>query len=110
MTAVHVPSRTVQQRMEALERANDIRVWRSRQKRLMKVGRKSVFDLLNSDDERLTTMRVIDLLLATPKIGRTKANKILARGGISPSKTLGGMTARQRQCLERALAPYGERS
>jgi len=37
-----------------------------------------------------------DVLLALPKIGSVKAGRILAECGIARSKTLGGLTERQR--------------
>ncbi len=39
---------------------------------------------------------MFDLLLAVPKYGRVKVNKILSQCRISPSKTLGGLSERQR--------------
>jgi hypothetical protein len=42
---------------------------------------------------------VFDLLLAVPKYGRVKVNKILSQCRISPSKTLGGLSERQRREL-----------
>jgi hypothetical protein len=44
----------------------------------------------------LETMKVFDLLLAAPKYGRVKTNKILVQCRISPSKTMGGLSERQR--------------
>jgi hypothetical protein len=44
----------------------------------------------------LETMKVFDILLALPKYGRVKANKILTQCRMSPSKTIGGMSLRQR--------------
>ena len=40
--------------------------------------------------------RVFDLLLAVPKYGRVKVNRILTQCRISPSKTIGGLSERQR--------------
>jgi hypothetical protein len=37
-----------------------------------------------------------DMLLAVPKYGRVKANKVLQQCRISPSKTIGGLSERQR--------------
>jgi hypothetical protein len=37
-----------------------------------------------------------DMILAVPKYGRLKANKILSQCRISPSKTIGGLSERQR--------------
>jgi len=41
-------------------------------------------------------MKVFDLILACPKYGRVKVNKILVQCRISPSKTVGGLSQRQR--------------
>ena len=38
----------------------------------------------------------IDMLLAVPKYGRVKTNRILNQCRISPSKTIGGLSERQR--------------
>jgi hypothetical protein len=42
------------------------------------------------------TARVRDLLLVLPQIGSVKAGRILARCGIADSKTLAGLSDRQR--------------
>src|SRR5579875_3576529 len=77
------PERSYLQRMEALQRANDIRSRRAQLKRDLKAGRQPI-------DE---------LLLAVPKYGRVKVNKILTQCKISPSKTVGGLSERQRREL-----------
>jgi hypothetical protein len=41
-----------------------------------------------------------------PKVGRVKVRKILEKARISPSKTLGGMTVRQRTELASWLVLY----
>ena len=101
MTALTVrppvpPDRTLLQRMRALEIANDTRSRRARLKRDIKAGRVSVVDVLVAPPVCVGTMKVFDLLLATPKHGRVKVNKILLRCRISPSKTIGGLSERQR--------------
>ena len=40
--------------------------------------------------------KAFDMILAVPKYGRVKANKILTQCRISPSKTIGGLSERQR--------------
>lgn len=90
------PERTITQRREALEQANKIRTYRARLKRDIKAGRKSVHDLLLEPPEMIETMKVFDLILAAPAYGRTKVNKVLVHSRISPSKTIGGLTPRQR--------------
>jgi hypothetical protein len=44
----------------------------------------------------IETAKVFDMLLAVPKYGRVKVNKVLMVCRISPSKTIGGMSDRQR--------------
>lgn len=91
--------RSLRQRMEALEHANDIRMRRARLKREIKAGRQPVHELLLEPPAELETAKVFDVLLAVPKYGRVKVNKILSRVRVSPSKTLGGMSERQRREL-----------
>jgi hypothetical protein len=91
-----VPSRSLIQRMDALEEANRIRTKRAQLKRDLKAKRKMIHDILLEPPEWVETMKVFDLMLACPKYGRVKVNKILQACRISPSKTVGGMSQRQR--------------
>ncbi len=93
---IAAPERSLVQRMEALQRANDIRSRRAQLKRDLKAGRQPIDELLLSPPEYLETAKVFDLLLAVPKYGRVKVNKILTQCRISPSKTIGGLSQRQR--------------
>ena len=90
------PERSLNQRMEALTKANDIRTRRAQLKRDLKAGRVSIHNLLLDPPEYLETAKVFDMLMAVPKYGRVKVNKILQTCRISPSKTIGGLSARQR--------------
>jgi hypothetical protein len=94
--AVLAPERSLIQRMEALQRANDIRTRRAQLKRDLKAGRQPIHELLLEPPGYLETAKVFDLLLAVPKYGRVKVNKILGQCRISPSKTIGGLSERQR--------------
>lgn len=98
-TSGAAPERSLTQRMEALKRANDIRTQRARLKRDLKAGRAQIQALLLDPPEYLLTAKVFDLLLAVPKYGRVKANRILTQCRISPSKTIGGLSERQRNEL-----------
>jgi len=93
---ISAPERSLNQRMEALQRANDVRSARAKLKRDLKAGRQPISELLLDPPEYLETAKVFDLLLAVPKYGRVKVNKILTTCRISPSKTIGGMSERQR--------------
>ena len=93
------PERSLVQRMDALQRANQIRTRRAQLKRDLKAGRVSIQDLLKNPPEYLETAKVFDMLLAVPKYGRVKVNKTLVTCRISPSKTIGGLSERQRNEL-----------
>lgn len=82
--------------MNALGRANEIRTQRAQLKRDLKAGRASIHRVLLNPPEYIETAKVFDMLLATPKYGRVKVNKILQVCRISPSKTIGGLSERQR--------------
>src|ERR1700740_2613225 len=97
--SIAAPERSLVQRMEALQRANDIRSRRAQLKRDLKGGRQPIDELLLAPPEYLETAKVFDLLLAVPKYGRVKVNKILTQCKISPSKTVGGLSERQRREL-----------
>jgi len=90
------PERSLNQRMDALARANEVRSARAQLKRDLKAGRCSIQSLLLDPPEYLETAKVFDMLLAVPKYGRVKVNKMLLTCRISPSKTIGGLSERQR--------------
>jgi S13-like protein len=90
------PQRSLSQRMEALKRANAIRTRRAKLKRDLRAGRSNPQGLLLSPPEYVLTAKVSEMLLAVPKYGQVKVNKILAQCRISPSKTIGGLSPRQR--------------
>ena len=89
--------------MDALQRANEIRSKRAQLKRDLKGSRASIHTLLMDPPEWVETAKVFDMLLAVPKYGRVKVNKILAQCRISPSKTIGGLSQRQRAELVQLL-------
>jgi hypothetical protein len=93
------PERSLTQRLDALERANEVRTKRAQLKRDLKGGRESIHKLLMNPPEYVETAKVFDMLLAVPKYGRVKANKVLQQCRISPSKTIGGLSERQRSEL-----------
>lgn len=90
------PERSLNQRMDALQKANIIRTRRAQLKRDLKAGRVSIHTLLLEPPDYLETAKVLDMLLAVPKYGRVKANRVLQTCRISPSKTIGGLSDRQR--------------
>lgn len=100
-TVVH--GRSPEQRMAALRRANEIRIVRANVKRDIKAGQIEVWPIIADPGDELLNMRVYDVLLAIPRFGVVKAQRLLAQHRISLRKTLGGITNRQRAELVAAL-------
>ena len=67
--SVAAPERSLTQRMEALQRANDVRSRRAQLKRDLKAGRQQIHELLLHPPDYLQSAKVFDLLLAVPKYG-----------------------------------------
>jgi len=82
--------------MEALKRANDIRVRRAQLKKDLKTGSANIDDVLRNPPEYVSTAKVFDILMAVPKFGRVKAARFLNQCRISQSKTVGGLSERLR--------------
>ena len=82
--------------MRALKAANEIRTRRARLKKDLKAGKVKIDVLLMDPPEYLGSAKVFDLMLAVPKYGRVKVNRVLNQCRISPSKTIGGLSVRQR--------------
>jgi len=95
-TQAQAPARSRDQRMEALKRANDIRVRRAKLKKDLKDGRVRIQSILSNPPEYVSTAKVFDILMAVPKFGRVKAARFLNQCRISQSKTVGGLSDRQR--------------
>jgi hypothetical protein len=95
-TQVQAPVRSLDQRMDALRRANEIRVRRAQLKKDLKNGSVRIEEILRSPPTYVETAKVFDMLMAVPKFGRVKAARFLNQCRISQSKTVGGLSDRQR--------------
>src|SRR5680860_1287371 len=95
------PERTHKQRMEALSRANRVRSERARLKENLKKGESKIADVLEEPPAK-----VFDLLMAVPQCGRVRTIKVLERCRVSPSKTVIGLTPRQRGELVDCLRDF----
>jgi hypothetical protein len=95
-TPTHAPERSLDQRMDALRRANDVRVRRAQLKKDLKDGKVRIQTILGDPPEYVATAKVVDILMAVPKFGRVKAARFLNTCRISQSKTVGGLSDRQR--------------
>jgi hypothetical protein len=90
------PTRSLEQRQSALVKANHIRTYRKVLKRQVKREGKPLDAVIANPPAELLTMKVFDLLITQPKWGRVKVGHILKARNISPSKTVGGLSVRQR--------------
>ena len=97
------PQRSLDQRMDALRRANEIRSQRADLKKQLKSGELAVYDLIDRPPEFVLTAKVFDMIVAAPKYGKVKATRLLNQCRISQGKTLGGLSDRQRQELVELL-------
>ncbi len=101
--------RSWHQRLEALERANHIRLARAWVKRDLKRGDIDPAELFLDPPEEILNAKVFDLLLAAPGWGRDRINRAFAHARISPAKTVAGLSERQRLELGNLLRhpPHG---
>lgn len=97
------PDRSPSQRLEALKLANAVRTERASLKRDLKAGRIRIETVLLDPPECVHSAKVADIMLAVPRYGRVKVTKVLQRCRISPSKTVIGLSERQRRELVEAL-------
>src|ERR1700746_852738 len=75
-TATHAPLRSLDQRMDALKRANDVRVKRAKLKKDLKDGKVRIEQILGNPPEYVSTAKGIDILMAVPKLGVVEAGRI----------------------------------
>lgn len=98
-----LPPLTPEQRAAALEKAAAARRARADLKVRLKTSGTSLADVLQSGDtdEAIGKMKVEALLEALPGVGKVRAQRIMERLEISPSRRVRGLGAKQRQALAR---------
>jgi hypothetical protein len=110
---VQVPERSLQQRMRALQQANEVRQTRAEWKRAVKRDTAVVLLPLEMAESEgwspFDTMHVGDYLGSIPKVGPVKVATALRRMEISRAKTLAGLTGRQRAEVHAFVVPYMRR-
>lgn len=96
-----LPELTEEQRAAALEKAAAARRARAELKERLKRGGTSLSDVLKQadSDEVLGKMKVSALLEAMPGVGKVRAQQIMERLEIAPSRRLRGLGDRQRKAL-----------
>ena len=99
-----MPTRTHTQRIDALTRANTIRTSRANMKRLLhhdglEGAAAATIGYITAPPWWLETMLVRDLLLAIPRIGPSRVDRLLTATQTNPRKTVAGISTRQRAAL-----------
>ena len=94
------PPLTEEQRRQALEKAAVARRKRAELKEQLKRGATSLKELLDrTDDEIVGKMKVSNVLVSLPGVGRVRARKIMERLDISESRRMRGLGAKQKDNL-----------
>lgn len=102
-----LPELTAEQRADALQKAAAARKARAEVKERLKKQQMSVADVLvaGDTDDILGKMRVSAVLEALPGLGKARAQKVMERLDISPTRRVRGLGANQRKALEREFGP-----
>jgi len=87
------------QHMQALERANEVRLARAALKRSVTEGGTTVGTIILACPWQASSMPIAELLLSQRRWGATRSSRFLADLGITETKTVGSLTDRQRQML-----------
>ena len=99
-----LPQLTDEQRKEALEKAASARHARAELREKIKTGQVTLEEVLDSDDPIAARLKVSALIESLPGYGKAKAAKIMAELGISSTRRVKGLGARQREQLIEALS------
>ena len=89
--------------MQALARANRVRLARADLKRQVAEGEITVGEVVLTCPWEAESMAIADLLMSQHRWGRTRCRTFLAAIPMSETKTIGSMTDRQRHALAALL-------
>lgn len=99
-----LPNLSEADRKRALQKAAEARQKRADLRQKIKAGKMSFADVMKkSDDPIIARMKVSTLLESLPGFGKAKAAKIMSELGISESRRVQGLGARQKQQLMERL-------
>ncbi len=93
------------QHMQALARANRVRLARAELKRSIGRGEVDVAEVIRDCPWETESMTLAELLTSQRRWGRTRARKLLQALALSENKRVGTLTPRQRALLTSALSP-----
>ena len=98
------PKLSAEQRAQASAAGVLARRERSYVKEQISQGSLNIFDAINDPREAIQRMRVLELLTAVPGIGAKRAELLMERIGISPSRRIAGLGDKQLQALRNELS------
>lgn len=98
------PKLTDEQRRQNLEKAAYVRGKRAEIREELKKGDLRLQALLRRDDDIVGKMRVASVLEAMPGVGKVRARKLMERIGISLTRRVQGLGAKQREALLREFS------
>jgi hypothetical protein len=89
--------------MQALARANEVRLARAELKRAIGAGRRSVIEVIADSPWEADSMSLSELLCSQRRWGRARSRKLLSSAALGEGKKVGTLTERQRRILVHAL-------
>jgi len=97
-----LPALTPEERAAALQKAADARRRRAELKDRLKRGGTTLVEVLSlgQTDDVVGKTRVIEVIESLPGFGKVKANRVMEKLDISPSRRVRGLGAKQRSALE----------
>ena len=89
--------------MQALARANEVRLARAALKRDVSAGRRKVTEVILDSPWEAVSMSLSELLCSQRRWGRARSRKLLSSIALNEAKRVGTLTDRQRRILVTAL-------
>lgn len=94
------------QHLQALQRANRVRLARAELKRRISEGEVTAAEVILTAPWEAGSMAIGDVLMSQRRWGGTRCRKFLAMFRISETKTIGSLTERQRRALAAQLSAH----
>ncbi|HSJ99281.1 MAG TPA: hypothetical protein VLC53_19555 [Myxococcota bacterium] len=96
------------QHLQALQRANRVRLARAELKRRIADGEISAAEVILTSPWEASSMAIADVLMSQRRWGGTRCRKFLAMFRITETKTIGSLTERQRRALAAQLDAHAK--
>ena len=94
------PKLTLEEKKQALKKAQQVRSERAKIRQDLKAGRTGIREILEQvDNDVVAKMRVAYLLESLPRIGKVRTRKIMNEIGIDETRRIQGLGSRQKQAL-----------